>query len=254
MADASSGDAAVDTPALTDAGADGDAAVPAFVCPPGALLCDDFERPSLLGPFSKAYGAPSISSAQAHSPSRSLSAVLSMNQASPQLEATLSGVSKMSLSFWFLVESPPPPDGYNVRIAHLLSGPACDWDSTWQLSLTRNGLYTYVGTYDADANASCGPVEFDGEVVHPPAATFDAKWHHVFVDLDVSSQTRRATVRVDDLAPVVHAMPSKRTGPVTSTLLGIGVPCVQKNAGCFDWDQPTDYGVFIDDVTVTPVP
>jgi hypothetical protein len=57
----------------TDAGSE---ASVAFSCPSNALVCDDFERDSVLGPFPNAGGNVSISTTRAHSPTRSLSAIL----------------------------------------------------------------------------------------------------------------------------------------------------------------------------------
>lgn len=61
--DSSTLDAAADSPVVAPDGATGDAssdaAAPldaAFVCPPGALLCDDFERTTLLGTWSSFAG------------------------------------------------------------------------------------------------------------------------------------------------------------------------------------------------------
>ena len=35
--------------------------------------------------------------------------------------------------------------------------------------------------------------------------------------------------------------------------LAVGIPCVNQNRGCFDWNG-SDYEVLIDDVTVVPAP
>jgi len=249
-------DAALDGHADATVGADAepadDAQAPVLVCPQGALLCDDFERSSALGAFSNAKGEVTISSSHAHSPSRSLSAIVSQGQPAPTLETTVSG-PRVRLSFWFLAPSAPSV-AYIIRLAHLLSGPVCDWDFTWQLSLTQSGLTTDIGTYDSAVNPTCGPVDLASRALLTSAETFDSKWHHVVVDHDVSAQTRRSTIRVDDGPSLVDTLTSKRPGPVDSVLFGIGIPCVQNGGGCFDWDQAGDYGVFIDDITVTPLP
>ncbi|MBX3203886.1 MAG: hypothetical protein KF764_02395 [Labilithrix sp.] len=237
-----------------DASTDGPSgnSAPPFTCPADALLCDDFERDDVLGSFERMGGNVTITTAQAHSGTRSLSAVLKRDVESPFLEKNLRPPPRITLSLWFYAASAPTPD-YTIRLAHLLWGRACDWDFTWQLSLTRGGLRADVGTYDDDTNPGCGPVDFDSVTVLDAAATFVPKWHHVVVTNDVSVRPRRATIQVDDGPVSVLEMTSRRTRSPSSLGVAVGAPCVQTTGGCFGWDH-ADYGVFIDDVSIVPTP
>lgn len=233
----------------TNGGDGGDAATSAPACPPNAIFCDDFEHDDLPGRFDTQTGQLVISSTFAHSGTRSLGARLSRNHDSPYLDVQIDKSAKVVVSLWFLAPTRLAVD-YHVRLASVLWGPVCEWPFAWQLSLTQDGLISDDDTY-APGNGSCGPADFHADSLLSPDEVYDAKWHHVVATQDTSTSKRTVTVQVDDKAPHSSSLVSSQNGAVTDLHLSVGLPCVQQTGGCFDWDQQNDYGVFIDDVSLT---
>lgn len=223
----------------TDARTEGGSAT-ALTCAPNALMCDDFERSTVKGAFTVQSGSVSISSTRSHSPTRSLSAIARMNTSSPYLDAAL--------------RLPPPSRDVNFRIAHLLWGKGCDWELSWTLYMNASeGLRMDGSFYDEAVSPSCGPVGSDGKLLLSPAEIYVPVWHHLIATMDVSGKTRRVRTSIDGkVVPEIQVTSNRSTVP-TDTHLAVGIPCVNQNSGCFDWNG-SDYEVLIDDVTVVPAP
>jgi hypothetical protein len=230
----------------------GEAGTSALQCPPNAILCDDFERDTGMGPFQKAQGAVASSRARAHSPTRSLSATVTQGRDAPIVESILTMPPKVTVSFWFYAASPPSRGDRDLRIAQVLWGNDCDWDLSLTVFLrTGEGLRYEAAVYDVAQNASCGPVVNSVRLLLSPGDTFVPKWHHITFTMDVSSKTRRTNATADEILLPSNDVISKRTTVPGSARVTVGVPCVNDGAGCFGWDG-SDYEVLIDDVTVVP--
>jgi hypothetical protein len=223
-----------------------------FSCPPNALICDDFERANVGGVFLKSNGPVTISAAQSHSPSRSLSAIVKNQTPMPYVESTIQGgPARVTASFWFYAAAAPP--AYRARIAHLWYGPGCDWDLTWQLALDNEGVKMSTETYNDDVNPSCGPVDGKGHNPLSQTQVYVPRWHHVTLKVDVTKQLRHVETQIDDLPPIIDDISSARSSVPTQLTLGVGILCVQTSGGCFEWDR-ADYPIFIDDVILAPTP
>lgn len=223
-------------------------------CPPNALLCDDFERDRVVGPFGNSQGSVSISKARAHSPTRSLSAIAKKNTDSPALESSLALPTKATLSFWFYAATRPPVPADSLRIAHLLWGGACDWELSWTIYLNAaDGLKMSATTYDSAAKPDCGPVTDSTRVLLTADQTFAPVWHHVVVTMDVSAKTRRVEAVIDDTAIPLTTVTSLRSSVPANATLAVGIPCITTSSGCMPWDGG-DYEVLIDDVALVAAP
>lgn len=221
-----------------------------FVCPPAALLCADFES-AASSPFPAKQGQTRFV-ASGHDSASSLEAVLQKGEASPSVSATFSPDKKAgTLSFWFRPEGPPPSDTINFRIAHALWGAGCDWELSWQVFLTKGGIFIGTDSYDVDVNPSCGPVAFGSKPLLAAAKLYDGNWHHVTVIMDATQKVRTTRTIIDAEPPVDMTADSGRTTLPVGLDIAIGVPCIQDGAGCFGWDGAT-YRVRFDDVSLTP--
>jgi hypothetical protein len=248
------GDAAESGPrkdGSSEGAADADAGVPA--CPPNALLCDDFERTGVLGPFVTAGGNVAITTSHAHSPTRSLSAIAKAKQDSPAIGRQLTLPPRTTLSFWLYTPTAPPV-GTNFRVAHVLWGDACSWELSLAIFLSAGGgLTVSSASYDLSTNPSCGPLVDDPRTVLLPSELFVPVWHHVVVKMDVSQRTRLVDSTVDE-KPIAPAMvKSVGTGVPSTARVDVGIPCINSSGGCFTWDG-TDYEVLLDDVMLIPSP
>lgn len=247
------GSLAQDAPADAPSGDSSDAAV-VFTCPANALLCDDFEHAAVnAGPFGGIHGPVSITTARAHSPTRSYSAITKNGQEQPSLEKQLTLPTTTTLSFWFYAPSVPPKP-YNLRIAEVLWGPVCDWELSLTIFMnTTDGLVVSAGSYDAQANPSCGPVADTSRIVMSVTDLYVPKWHHLVVEMNVSAQKRLVTSTIDGVTAPLAEVSSIRTTVPTTALVGVGLPCITTSGGCFGWDGP-DYEVLFDDFVLTPGP
>lgn len=230
----------------------------AFVCPPNALVCDDFEYDTLgAGParsLADTVGLVSISKAQAHSPSRSLSALLRKQKPSPLVAKSLTNVpSRVTVSFWLYVPSPPPDPNINFRVADMLWGAACDWEFAWQLDINAQGLRAGVNSYNAAENPSCGPVDFGSRALLTATQLYVPTWHHITITNDVSQMIKESSVAVDSVPAASDTVKATKTSIPTDLRVSFGIPCIQTNSGCFEWDG-ADFTVFIDDVTIIQTP
>lgn len=241
-------DAEADATPDAAAAADASDASPGFVCPAGALLCDDFERNQVTGAFDKAYGPVAIGST-ARGGTRGLSARVT-GEDMPYLAASFASPGRVHIALWFNVKLAPP--AHRVRLFHALFGPACDWDLVWQVSVSSEGLSVSTETYDEVVNPGCGSVSGFPRLPLTPSEVFGTGWHRLDVTLDVRTRDRRADFRVDDGQLYTITVPSKRSAPPEDFEIGIGIPCVQTTGGCFAWDRDP-YEVVFDDLVVEPV-
>jgi len=233
---------------------DGEAGPSSLTCPANALVCDDFERDTVKGTFTAQNGMVALSTARAHSPTRSLSAIVSKGKPSPYLDASLTLPPKATLSFWFYAPTAPPSPDVNFRVAHFLWGEGCDWELSWTLFMNASeGLRMDSSVYDVAVNPSCGPIRSDGHILLNPAQTYAPTWHHVVVTMDVSQTKRRIEATIDGNTAPLSEVTSIRSTVPPNAHLAVGIPCINQNSGCFDWDG-ADYEVLIDDVTVVPTP
>ncbi len=236
-----------------------DASDAPFVCPPNALVCDDFEYDALGAGPARSLGDPvglvSISKAQAHSPSRSLSALLRGGKPSPLIAKSLTNVpSRITLSFWLYAPTPPPDANITFRVADLLWGAACDWEFAWQLDINAQGLRTSFNTYNAAEKPTCGPVDFGSRPLITATQLFVPAWHHITVTNDVGQQPiKKTSTAVDGVPAASDTVKATKTSIPTDLRVSVGIPCIQTTGGCFDWDG-ADFTVFIDDVTIVPTP
>jgi hypothetical protein len=221
-------------------GTPGDAASDAapFVlkCPPGALLCDDFERNDVVAANGwKAVGL-AISSQLAYSPTRSL-AIFDPTGDYRAIEHAFEA-PPLHLKVTFRLHAGAAPPGL-VEVLKVPFGPLYAWD-TATLSLDAEGLYAAMQRYDGDA----GPAV--NNVAHAATAgtIYGAGFRSIVWSIDLRNDEKHASVSVDN-GPVVDCALAGHSPSVGPASLLIGT--LYRNA-----DGPV-VDTYIDDVVVEAV-
>lgn len=237
--------------------ASSEAAIPVgpLVCPTNAIYCDDFERRTVGGNAWQVTGDVAIDSTHAHSPTRALLATTVSGGDAPNVQQPSVAVgARTKLDVWFYTpEAPQDGQGTKFRIAQMLWGDSCDWDLTWELLVNAaSGVFLGIAVYDKSMNGSCGPVANGAApTLLAPHEAFVDRWHHIVIIGDVSKQTHVVEVAVDDGAFASVTIQGTRSTVPTAANIGVGIPCIRTNGGCFTYTGP-EYRVWIDDLVVAP--
>lgn len=178
-----------------------------FVCPAGALLCDDFERPQAAGNGWEVDGTfPSLSSQVALSPTRSLAVALPSNGQWNFIRRLVNPVpTRLRVSFG-LYAGTAAVDFY--EIVKLAYGDNNNWE-TFTLALTPEGLHASTQYYDN----STSPTPRDAKTAMTAAALYGTGWHAVVISIDVRNNPRVASIAVDGAAGATVNLTSTRPAP-----------------------------------------
>lgn len=241
--------------AAADVAVDSAPAPYVFTCPPGALVCADFEGPDVRGAFTNVVGTPARGGDPVHSGSGALHASVVTGQDSSGVTSAFEGPPpKVTLDLWFHVTAPPTNPLYRMRLTHLLFGPGCDWDVSTEVWVGGDALYLGIDTYDKDRNPSCGPVKMSVFSLLPASRLFQPVWHHLVLSVDNTVAERKVRARIDDETETGTSIVSKRDGRPSQLSFGVGVLCIQTDGGCFSYDSSGAYDIRVDDVTLVPTP
>lgn len=241
--------------AAADVAADGAPAPYVFSCPPGALVCADFEGAEVRGAFQSVVGTPTRVDQPVHSGSGALHASVVTGQDSSGVTTSFEGPpAKVTLDLWFQVTAPPTNESYKMRLTHLLFGPACDWDVSTEVWVGSDALYLGIDTYDKDRNPSCGPVRNNVFALLPASRLFQPVWHHLTISVDNTLAERKVRVKIDGEADTGTSIVSRRDARPSQLTFGVGVLCIQTDGGCFAYDSSGAYDVRVDDVSLVPSP
>lgn len=192
------------------------AVVPPFVCPPNALLCDDFERDQASSSAWQVDGTlPTLSNKQSLSPLKSFAIALPPSGQWNHLRHHIDPVPpRLRVSFGFYAGS-PVADFY--EILKLPYGATNNWE-TFTLALTSGGLLATTQYYDS----SPSPMPQDSKTALSAAALFGTGWHAVDVAIDMRNNPRVITITIDGGSATSVNITSTRPTP-TYTELTLGV-------------------------------
>lgn len=203
-------------------------------CPATALLCDDFERTSVLGPWDRMQGRPAtIATGNAARGERSLSLSLGSNDWDSFVRKQFtSSTKRVRMSFSFRLAS----SANGLEILKVTWGPANNWDTVAFAANVNEGLVASITNFID----SPGPTNTEKRQMLTPDQLYGSTWHRVAFVADMSNPTRTMHVEVDGIVRDLSQM-SPHPSP-SNPEVAVGVT----------W-QPSDgqvNGLFYDDIVI----